>query len=69
MNIFKYIAREWTELVGIGVLVIYIWQVLEMIFLREIRPDIVDTIISIPIILLLHYEYKKYIRNYDINSN
>ena len=38
-------------------------------FLREIRPDIVDTIISIPIILLLHYEYKKYIRNYDINSN
>ncbi len=69
MNIFKYIVREWIELVGIGVLVIYIWQGLEMIFLREIRPDIVDTIISIPIILLLHYKYKKYIRNYDINSN
>ena len=69
MNIFKYIVREWIELVGIGVLVIYIWQGLEMIFLREIRPDIVDTIISIPIILLSHYKYKKYIRNYDINSN
>ena len=69
MNFFKYITREWIELVGIGILVLYIWQGLEMIFLREIRPNIVDTIISIPITLLLHYEYKKHIRNYDIDSN
>ncbi len=69
MNIFKYLIREWIELVGIGVLIVCIWQGLELIFLREIKPNIVDSIISIPIILLLHYEYKKYIRNYDNNSN
>ena len=69
MSLLKYIIREWVELVGIATLLTLIWQGLELIFLREIRPDIVDTIISIPIILLLHYEYKKYIRNHDINSN
>jgi hypothetical protein len=69
MSLLKYIIREWVELVGIATLLTLIWQGLELIFLRKIRPDIVDTIISIPIILLLHYEYKKYIRNYDINSN
>lgn len=69
MNICKYIIREWVELVGIATLLTLIWQGLELIFIGEVKPDTVDTIIAIPIILLLHYEYKKYIRNYNNKSN
>ena len=69
MNLLKCIIREWVELVGIATLLTLIWQGLELIFIGEVKPNMVDTIIAIPIILLLHYEYKKYIRNYDNNSN
>ena len=47
MSLLKYIIREWVELVGIATLLTLIWQGLELIFLREIRPDIVDTIITL----------------------
>ena len=69
MSLLKCIIREWVELVGIATLLTLIWQGLELIFIEEVKPNMVDTIIAIPIILLLHYEYKKYIRNYDNNSN
>ena len=69
MDLLKYVIREWIELVGIATLVTLIWQGLELIFIGEVKPDTVDTIIAIPIILLLHYEYKKYIRNYNNKSN
>lgn len=69
MSLLKCIIREWVELVGIATLLTLIWQGLELNFIGEVKPNMVDTIIAIPIILLLHYEYKKYIRNYDNNSN
>ena len=65
MSLLKYIIREWVELVGIATLLTLIWQGLELIFIGEVKPNMVDTIIAIPIILLLHYEYKKYIRNHN----
>ena len=62
MSLLKYIIREWVELVGIATLLTLIWQGLELFFIGEVKPNMVDTIIAIPIILLLHYEYKKYIK-------
>ena len=63
MSLLKYVIREWIELVGIATLITLIWQGLELFFAREVDPNIVDTIIAIPMIMLLHYEYKKHIRN------
>ena len=69
MSLLKYIIREWVELVGIATLLTLIWQGLELIFIEEVKPNMVDTIIAIPIILLLHYEYKKCIRNHNNKYN
>lgn len=62
MSFFKYVIREWIELIGIATLVTFIWQSLELLFIKIINPNIVDTIVAIPIVMLLHYEYKKHIR-------
>lgn len=66
MHICKYIIREWIELAGISILITLIWEGLELFFVGEIKTSIIDTIITTLITLLLHYKYKKYIRNYDI---
>lgn len=65
MHICKYIIREWIELVGIAILITLIWQGLELFFIREVKPSVIDSIIAIPMTLLLHSKYKKHIRNYD----
>ena len=59
----KKIIKEWVEIVGIATIVTFIWQSVELIITNEINPNMVDTIISLPIVLLLHFEYKKNIGN------
>ena len=61
----KKIIKEWVEIVGIATIVTFIWQSVELIITNEINPNIIDTIISLPIILLLHFEYKKNIGNIE----
>ena len=61
----KKIIKEWVEIVGIAAIVTFIWQSVELIITNEISPNIIDTIISLPIILLLHFEYKKNIGNIE----
>lgn len=61
----KKIIKEWVEIVGIATIVIFIWQSVELIITNEINPNMVDTIISLPIVLLLHFEYKKNIGNIE----
>ena len=58
----KKVIREWVELAGISALIVFVWQTIELIFIKKINPNIVDTIIAIPIVLLLHFEYRKNIR-------
>ena len=59
----KKIIKEWVEIVGIATIVTFIWRSVELIITNEINPNMVDTIISLPIVLLLHFEYKKNIGN------
>lgn len=59
----KKLIRDWVELLGIATIIVLAWQGLELLFFKEIRPNIVDTIISFLILFLLHYEYKKHIRD------
>lgn len=59
----KKFIQNYVEVIGISTIVIKIWQGLEILFFKEIKPDIVDTIIAIPIVLILFLEYKKYISN------
>lgn len=61
----KKIIKEWVEIVGIATIVTFIWQSVELIITNEINPNMVDTIISFPIVLLLHFEYKKNIGNIE----
>lgn len=61
----KKIIKEWVEIVGIATIVTFIWQSVELIITNEINPNMVDTIISLPIVLLLHFEYKKNIGNIE----
>ena len=61
----KKIIKEWVEIVGITAIVTFIWQSVELIITNEINSNIIDTIISLPIILLLHFEYKKNIGNIE----
>ena len=61
----KKIIKEWVEIVGIAAIVTFIWQSVELIITNEINSNIIDTIISLPIILLLHFEYKKNIGNIE----
>ena len=61
----KKIIKEWVEIVGIAAIVTFIWQSVELIITNEINPNMVDTIISLPIVLLLHFEYKKNIGNIE----
>lgn len=61
----KKIIKEWVEIVGIATIVTFIWRSVELIITNEINPNMVDTIISLPIVLLLHFEYKKNIGNIE----
>ena len=61
----KKIIKEWVEIVGIAAIVTFIWQSVELIITNEINSNIIDTIISLPIVLLLHFEYKKNIGNIE----
>ena len=61
----KKIIKEWVEIVGIATIVTFIWQSVELIITNKINPNMVDTIISLPIVLLLHFEYKKNIGNIE----
>ena len=61
----KKIIKEWVEIVGIATIVTFIWQSVELIITNEINSNIIDTIISLPIVLLLHFEYKKNIGNIE----
>ena len=58
----KYIENV-IELLGIAYLVTGVWQGIEIILIGEIKPNIIDTIIAIPIVFLLHIGYKKYIKH------
>lgn len=58
----KKIIREWVELVGIATLVTLTWQFIELLFIKKTNSNMVDTIVAIPLVLLLHLEYKRYIR-------
>lgn len=59
----KKLIREWVEIVGIATLITIGWQGIELIFTKNINSNIVDTIVAIPMVLLLHFEYKRTIRN------
>lgn len=61
----KKVIREWVELAGISALIVFVWQTIELIFIKKINPNIVDTIVAIPMVLLLHSEYKRTIRNIE----
>lgn len=58
----KRYIEDIVELLGIAYLVTGIWQGIEMLFIGKINPNVVDTIIAIPIVILLHLGYKKYIK-------
>ena len=62
---FKKAIREWVELVGIATILTFIWQSIELIITKRINSSMVDTIVAIPMVLLLHFEYKKIIRNIE----
>ena len=64
-KIIKELIKEWVEIVGIATIVTFIWQSVELIITNEINTNMVDTIISLPIVLLLHFEYKKNIGNIE----
>lgn len=49
------------EILGIAMLVTFIWQGLELLIIKRINPNMLDTIIAIPITIILHLLYKKYI--------
>lgn len=59
---FKDYIEIMVEMSGISALVTSIWQGIELCFFREIRPNMIDTIIAIPIILILYFCYIKYIK-------
>ena len=61
----KKVIREWVELAGISALIVFVWQTIELIFIKKINFNIVDTIVAIPMVLLLHSEYKRTIRNIE----
>ncbi|WP_195938701.1 hypothetical protein [Romboutsia sp. 1001713B170131_170501_G6] len=48
---------------GIGLIVISIWQMLEMIIIGEIIPSKVDSIVSIILMFSLYGNYCSYIKN------
>lgn len=68
-NETKNFIKKWVELIGIASIVIYTWQGLELMFLGEIRPRAIDTIIAIPIIIALYILYNKYILEDECNKN
>lgn len=59
----KKLIKDWVELIGLATILVLVWQGLELLFFKEIRPSRTDTIIAIPMVFLLHWKYKKYIRD------
>lgn len=59
---FKDYIEIMVEMSGISALVTTVWQGIELCFFGEIRPSMIDTIIAIPIILILYFCYIKYIK-------
>lgn len=54
----KKIINEIIELFGIMVIVVFVWQLLEVIIEGNVNPNNVDTIIGMILTYSLYYNYK-----------
>lgn len=62
MKWIKWYIRNVVELLGIATIIILIWQGVELLIYKEIRPNHIDTIIALVMVFVIHDMYVKYIR-------
>lgn len=54
---------DWIYLIGLGMLVIFGWQLLEIVMIGKINPNRVDTVVGLVLTLSLYGNLKKWNKN------
>lgn len=65
----KKLYIEMIEIWIIAIIILAVWQGIELLLYNEIRPNMFHTLIAIAIVNYLHFLYKKYIKSIFINKN